>query len=85
MTYLLINDYSKFKIALEEIKAYGCLRRVTHLAKLNDYRLESNQEKRERKKKFTNKRKFYHEASKENVNYTFLTYMIQITISLPYT
>ena len=51
MTYLLINDYSKFKIALEEIKAYGCLRRVTHLAKLNDYRLESNQEKRERKKK----------------------------------
>ena len=42
MTYLLINDYSKFKIALEEIKAYGCLRRVTHLAKLNDYRLEFN-------------------------------------------
>ena len=28
------------------------------------------------KKKFTNKRKFYDEASKENVNYTFLTYMI---------
>ena len=42
MTYLLINDYSKFKIAFEEIKAYGCLRRVIPLANLNDYRLESH-------------------------------------------